>query len=97
MNFLELNEEELQMVEQMGYTGFAPAEIAEVLEINKNVLESHFLDQESAIYKRYRKGYLQGQMKLRQRIMKDAGNGSSPAQTLMKKIYDECDHQLKNL
>ncbi|MGN6477254.1 MAG: hypothetical protein ACTHKV_08510 [Flavipsychrobacter sp.] len=97
MNYLELNEEELQMVEDMGSTGFSPAEIAEVLEIKKAAFEGAFQNQDDDVYKRYRKGFLLGQIKLRQRIMKDASHGSSPAQTLMKKIYDDCDYQLKNL
>jgi hypothetical protein len=97
MNSIELSEEELQMIESMGSNGFTPAEIAEVLEINKTAFEHYFLDHDGVIYKRYRKGYLQAQLTLRERIMKDAKNGSSPAQTLMKKIFDDADHYLKQL
>lgn len=94
---LSLTEQELQVVEDMAMTGFSPKEVAEVLEVNQSAFELHYKSGTSAIYKRYRKGYLLGQLKLRQRIAKDAEHGSSPAQTLMKKIYDECEYQLKQL
>jgi AcrR family transcriptional regulator len=97
MNSIELSDEELQMIESMGANGFTPAEIAEVLEINRPSFEHYFSDHDGQIYKRYRKGYLQAQLTLRERIMKDAKNGSSPAQTLMKKIFDDADHYLKQL
>jgi predicted DNA-binding protein YlxM (UPF0122 family) len=92
-----LSEAELQMVEDMGETGFSPDEIAEVLEVDAEAFRELFKDCGGVVYKRYRKGYLQGQLKLRKRIAKDAIHGSSPAQTLMKKIYDELDYQLKQL
>lgn len=97
MNSIELDSNELQTIEDMASMGFVPGEIAEVLEISPTVLQHYFKDADSDIYKRYRKGYLLGQYKLRQRIAKDAAHGSSPAQTLMKKIYDECEYQLKQL
>lgn len=96
MNLPELNEEQLHMVEAMGAAGFTPAEIAEVLEAD----HLHFIAAFKAgteIFKRYRKGYLQAQLELRQRIMTDAKHGSSPAQTLMKKIFDDADHYLKQI
>ena len=101
MNWEEINEEQLQMVEAMGATGFTPAEIAEVLEVDQHEMEMEFVNpvrrSNSEIYRRYRKGYLQAQLELRQRIMKDAKHGSSPAQTLMKKIFDDVDHRLNQL
>jgi hypothetical protein len=47
------------------------------------------------VHRRYRKGKLQAELLLRTRIFKDAGNGSSPAQTLAKKIMDDADYNLK--
>lgn len=97
MNLNVPNENELQMIEELGATGFSPGEIAEVLQVDKALFLSAFRDEDGSIYKTFRKGYLLGQLKLRQRIAKDAEHGSSPAQTLLKKIYDECDYQLKQL
>jgi hypothetical protein len=97
MNSIELSEEELCMIESMGANGFTPDEIAEVLELNTHAFKHYFSDHDGVIYKRYRKGYLKAQLDLRERIMKDAKHGSSPAQTLMKKIFDDTDHYLKQL
>jgi hypothetical protein len=97
MNLRNLSDQELQMIEEMGATGFVPGEIAEVLEISKDDFIRTFQDPAGEIYRRYRKGYLKAQLELRQRIMKDAKHGSSPAQTLMKKIFDDADHLLKQL
>jgi hypothetical protein len=96
MNSIELSEEQLQMVEAMGATGFTPDEICEVLEVPYLPFMYSFKEG-GTLYQRYRKGFLQGQFELRQRIMKDAKHGSSPAQTLMKKIFDDADYQLKQI
>lgn len=96
MNLLELNKPEMQMIEEMGATGFSPAEIAEVLELDKELFIEEF-NKKTTLYKTYRKGFLKAQLELRERIMKDAKHGSSPAQTLMKKIFDDADHLLKQL
>ncbi len=89
--FRKLCEEELQMIETMGGTGFEISEIAEVLEIDNDAFQLAFMDKHSNVYLRFRKGFLQASVKLRQRIFLDAGHGSSPAQTLAKKILDECE------
>lgn len=92
----ELTEEHFLMIETMAGTGFLPREIAEVLEVNNSDFMTEYLDNSSVVYMRYRKGKLLSEVKLRQRIFKDAGFGSSPAQTLAKKIMDDCDYQLKS-
>lgn len=93
----EWSEEQLAAVEEMGRVGFFADEIAAVLEMNVADFLLYYQDHDSEIYKRFRKGYLESQLKLRQRIFKDAGHGSSPAQTLAKKILDDCDYKNKQL
>jgi hypothetical protein len=87
----------LDTVEEMAANGFSPEEIAEVTESDKEKFIKSFRDPESILYKRYRKGFLQASLKLRQRIFLDAGHGSSPAQTLAKKILDDAEYKLNNL
>ncbi len=77
------------MVERMGGTGFMIDEIAEVLLMHAKCLQRSFENKDSDVYKAYRKGFLKESLKLRERIFKDAANGSSPAQTLAKKILDD--------
>jgi hypothetical protein len=88
-----LTEDELRMIEAMGATGFSPDEIAEVLMVNADSFLHVFNDKNSEEYKRFRKGFLEQSLILRQRIFKDAGHGSSPAQTLAKKILDDAEYK----
>jgi hypothetical protein len=97
MNLQNPNDDELQMIEEMGSTGFLPGDIAEVLEVDFNEFMEVFKNTESKIYKTFRKGFLLGLLKLRKRVAKDAEHGSSPAQTLMHKIYDECKYVMNHL
>lgn len=94
---LAFSEEELQMIEDMGATGFFPEEVAEVLQVPVEQFVDIIKKKSGPAYQRYRKGGLLGQMKLRQRIATDAGHGSSPAQTLLKKIYDDQEYKLQQL
>ena len=92
----DLKDDHFQMIEEMASTGFPPGDVAEVLEIDAEIFNEAFNNKNSDVYKRYRKGYLSSELKLRQRIFKDAANGSSPAQTLAKKILDDLSYKLAN-
>lgn len=92
----ELNVDHYTMIEEMGGTGFTPEQIAEVIEVDECDFINEFKNKRSDLYRRYRKGFLQAELILRQRIFKDAGYGSSPAQTLAKKIMDECSFKIES-
>lgn len=86
----DITEKQFQTIEEMAATGFTPEQIAEVIEFPEDMFLILYKNQAGPVYKRYRKGFLEAEYRLRVRIFKDAGNGSSPAQTLAKKILDEC-------
>lgn len=90
----EISEAQLAMVEEMAGTGFSLQEIAEVIEADPTAFQEAFEQKDTEVYRRYRKGYLLAQFQLRKRIFKDAGHGSSPAQTLAKKIMDEAAYKM---
>jgi hypothetical protein len=92
----KLNEDQLNMIEAMAATGFSAGEIAEVLEVDALQFEEDFANKKSLVYKKYRKGFLQASFELRKRIFKDAGYGSSPAQTLAKKIMDDAEYKIQH-
>lgn len=92
----ELTEVHFQMIEEMASTGFPLEEIAEVIEVDPVIFLNQYKIKTSEVRRRYRKGFLQSMLMLRQRIFKDAGYGSSPAQTLAKKIMDDCEYKLKD-
>jgi len=85
-------ETDYEAIEEMAHHGFTIPEICEVLELDI----FWFTNETSKSYKAYRKGFLQSQLELRQRIFIDAKHGSSPAQTLAAKILDAAEFELKN-
>lgn len=92
----ELKDNDYKMIEELASCGFPPEEVADVIEVDQDVLVKAFNDKTSRLYKAYRKGILLSEYTLRQRIFKDANNGSSPAQSLAKKILDDCFYKISN-
>lgn len=90
----DFGDAEMQMIEAMAGTGFPIDDIAIVLEADPAELATAYKDKASSVYRIYRKGQLKAELELRIRIFKDAGFGSSPAQTLAKKILDECNYKM---
>ncbi len=85
------SDEELNAIEELAGHGFTCDEICEVMQFEFNVFRLAFKNPFSIVNGVYRKGFLKSQLALRQRIFKDAMHGSSPAQTLAKKIMDDCE------
>jgi IS30 family transposase len=88
-----MTEKELTAIERMAAASFTYAEVAEVLEVDIATFEAQML-RNTPERKAYRKGILQRQLELRERIFLDAKNGSGPAQTAAIKILS--DTQFKN-
>lgn len=59
------------------------------LEIKLAKIKQWMDNEEHPFFKAVMKGKLETQLQLRERIFKDAGNGSSPAQTLAIKIIED--------
>lgn len=79
----------LTNVERMAAAAFSAEEIAEVMELPEEELKSAILMPGSVWRKAYNTGYLRRQLELRERIFKDAKNGSSPAQTIAHKLLED--------
>ena len=86
---LQWTEEILSNVSRMAGAAFSIEEIAEVLEIEPSIIKLTYMDKESQFYKAYRKGFLARELELRERIFKDARNGSSPAQAQALKLLEQ--------
>lgn len=93
MNYENLyNETELEAIEELAAHGFTVEQIDCIIP-KKNECSSHvtlnlLLDKNSFLNARYEKGFLESELKIRQRIFLDAQHGSSPAQALAVKILD---------
>jgi hypothetical protein len=86
---MELSDVHLDKVKRMAAAAFSIAEIADVLELPVKDIKVAMNDEESPLFKAYRSGYLTRQLELRERIFKDARNGSSPAQTIAHKLLED--------
>jgi hypothetical protein len=93
-HLLEPNNEQLEHIKRMAAAAFSYHEIADVLEVKISELKPLITDEGNPIFKAYRTGYLTRQLELRERIFKDAKNGSSPAQTTAYKLME--DVEIKN-
>jgi hypothetical protein len=85
---LQWTEEMLISIERMAGAAFSFEEMADVLEIEQRAFFIAMREEGHPVQKRIRKGMLARQLELRERIFKDAKNGSSPAQTLAVKLLD---------
>jgi len=99
MSLPNLSEKQVESIEEMAANGFTPEEIGEVLfffKVDQEALLEEMRTKKGLGYLSYRKGFLKSQLELRQRIFKDAKNGSSPAQMLAKKILDDAEYKMNN-
>ena len=85
---MQWTEELLISIERMAAAAFSFEEMADVLEIEQRDFFIAMREEGHPVQKRIRKGMLARQLELRERIFKDAKNGSSPAQTLAVKLLD---------
>ncbi len=92
---MQWTEDQLISIERMAGAAFCIEDIAEVLEVDAKKLYPLLEDKEDVFRKAYRKGFLQRQLEVRERIFKDAKHGSSPAQNLANKMLD--DALIKNM
>ena len=86
---MQWTEEILINIERMAAAAFNLQDIADILEVDVNFLETNMAIKDNPFRKAYRKGFLQRQLELRERIFKDAKNGSSPAQTIANKLLTD--------
>jgi hypothetical protein len=92
---MQWSEEKLISVERMAGAAFSLEDIADVLEVDVDCLYPLMDEKADPFRIAFRKGFLTRQLEVRERIFKDAKNGSSPAQTLANKMLD--DALIKNM
>lgn len=85
---MQLNKETLEKVERMGAAAFTAKEMAVVLELPPDDVKAWLNDENHALSRAYNKGLLMRQLEVRERIFKDAKNGSSPAQAMAVKLLE---------
>ena len=86
---MDLSAEQLRIIEEMGFRLFTPEMIAINIEVDEydfcQEVEIPGTDARAAYYK----GVIRQETKLRQAIIKAAGNGSNPAQEQLIKMLNK--------
>lgn len=83
---MELTNEQLDSLERMAALFFNFNECAIALEVDEMRFRTEMKKRDSAVSKRYYKGYLNGVARLRESVMELAHRGSNPAQTQMLQV-----------
>jgi hypothetical protein len=91
----ELSQDTLKYAERLAAAAFTEQEMSISLEIELRNIKAWMQDRQHPFFKAVMKGKLETQLQLRERILKDASNGSSPAQTLAIKIIEDSDLRSK--
>lgn len=93
----DLEEKELANIEQCGRVGFSYEELAAVLAVPVEEVEEQFRDKCGKVYEAWLKGRMQVEIELRQAMLRDALNGSSPMLEKMLSIYRKTEETNRKL
>lgn len=86
---MTITNEILLEIEEMAGLFMTPKAISIIIGIDEDNFRDALDDEDSLIYKHYYRGHYKAEAELRTAIMRLAKQGSSPAQTLALKLWQE--------
>ena len=86
---MRITNEVLAEIEEMAGLFMTPRSIAIIIGMDEYDFQEALEDEDSPIYKYYYRGHYKAEAELRTAIMRLAKQGSSPAQTLALKLWQE--------
>ena len=89
----ELTEAEMANIENCGKVGFSYKELAIILSVPEMEVREQFEQKEGSVYMAWMKGRLQTELDLRNAILREAKNGSSPMLNQMNAILNRTDEE----
>lgn len=89
----ELTEAEVANIENCGKVGFSYKELAVILSVPEMDVQEQFEKKEGSVYMAWMKGRLQTELDLRNAILREAKDGSSPMLNQMKNILQQTDEE----
>jgi len=89
MDFEEIINEQLTVIEECGAALFSLKETAIVIGVSFLDFKQQYKKQDSELFKAYNRGFLQTKMKIHKSLLNLAENGSSPAQSQVQLIYNK--------
>lgn len=89
----ELTEAEVANIEKCGKVGLSYKELAVILSVPEMDVREQFEQKEGSVYMAWMKGRLQTELDLRNAILREAKDGSSPMLNQMKTILQQTDEE----
>jgi hypothetical protein len=86
---MELNNETLEKITRLAAVAYSPKQVAFSLGLKPYDFLKLMMDDNSDVAIAYYKGFYSSELSIRESVMKLARDGSSPAQTLALKHFDE--------
>lgn len=86
---MELNEQDLAQITRLAGCAYSPREIAAMMGIDVTIFISALNDEESDVSAAYFSGLNSSEATVRESVMQLARNGSSPAQAMAMKLFEE--------
>lgn len=91
---MEWNDEYKEQITRMAAAAFTPKQIAFALDIPRDAFLLWMQDENHPASGAFYKGYYSAQLAIRENMFLLARSGSSPAQTLAVKLFDETRKQI---
>ena len=92
---MEISEEELGEITRMAAAAYTPKQVCFAMGFDKEAFLTQMKDENSAMCAAYFKGFYSSELTIRESIFQLARNGSSPAQTLAMKNFDDLRKTIK--
>jgi hypothetical protein len=86
---MELNNAQLEDIEKLAAAAYSPKQVAFMIGVRPTEFEELIKDEDSDAAIAYFKGLYTSEYSIRESTLTLARNGSSPAQTLALKLFDE--------
>lgn len=86
---MKISTEQLTEIEEMAGLFMTPKAIAIIVGIDESDFMDELDDSDSDLYRHYYRGHYKAEAELRAAVMRLAKQGSSPAQTLALKLWEQ--------
>jgi hypothetical protein len=85
---IEFSNEALQEIERLAGLFYTQKQVATIMQISSTEMRLYMSDEEHPVYKAYMTGWYTAETTYREKVIRLANLGSSPAQSLVGKIID---------
>ena len=92
---MEISNEDLAEISRMGAAAYTPKQVCFAMGFKREIFFTEFNNEDSDLCASYYKGFFSSELVIRESVFQLARNGSSPAQTLALKNFDDTRKTIK--